>query len=61
MPAISHLVGKMMHTSRAEIDRLIEEAKASPEAYVALPEVMYDEWNFEHDMAKGPCACGATH
>jgi hypothetical protein len=51
----------MMHTSRAEIDRLIEEAKASPEAYVALPEVMYDEWNFEHDMAKGPCACGATH
>jgi len=50
-----------MISSRAKIDRLIKEAKGSPEPYVPLPEVMYDEWNFEHDMAKGPCACGATH
>lgn len=51
----------MRNTSRAEIDALIVAAKASPEHMIPLPEVMYDEWNFEHDMAKGPCACGATH
>lgn len=51
----------MVHTTRVEIDKLIAAAKASPEWMIPLPEVMYDEWNFEHDMAKGPCACGATH
>lgn len=51
----------MINTSRAEIDKLIEAAKASPEHMIPLSETMRDEWNFEHDMAKGPCACGATH
>lgn len=50
-----------INTSRAEIDKFIEAAKLSPEHMVPLPEVMFDEWNYEHDMAKGPCACGATH
>lgn len=50
-----------MWSTRAEIDKLIKEAASSPKHMVPLPEVMFDEYNFEHDMAKGPCACGATH
>lgn len=47
----------MINMSRAEIDKFTEAAKSSPAHMIPLPEVMYDEYNFEHDMAKGPCAC----
>lgn len=51
----------MIRATRVEIDKLISAAKEREEHMVPLPDVMYDEYNFEHDMAKGPCSCGATH